>query len=161
MNMELVLMMHRTKKYVIMNIVLFVVFMGIYITLDLSANDSYQALADKFGIGTMWLHIVANILLSLLSSVIFTWSYITMQVYKKESKWSNVPVVGVFIGFLTFGCTPCVVAALSIFGITFVPMVLPNGNILFKFLVLLLILFSGWMTIRFANIGCKVENKAE
>ncbi len=159
--MEFVLMMHKTKKYVVMNIVLFIVFMGIYITLDMSANDSYATIAEQFGTVTMWLHVVANVLLSLLSSVVFTWSYITMQVYKKESKWSNIPVVGVFIGFLTFGCTPCVVAALSIFGITFVPMVLPNGNIVFKFLVLLLILLSGWMTIRFANIGCKVKNKTE
>lgn len=143
-----------------MNIVLFIVFMGIYTTLDMSANDSYQTLASDYGIATMILHVVANVLLSLLSSIVFTWSYISMQVYKKDSRWSNIPVVGVFIGFLTFGCTPCVVAALSIFGITFVPMVLPNGNILFKFLVLLLILFSGWMTIRFANIGCKVENNS-
>jgi hypothetical protein len=135
--------------------------MGIYITLDLSANDSYSALADQFGAGVMWMHILANVLLSLLSSVVFTWSFITMQIYKKETKWSNMPVIGVFIGFLTFGCTPCVVAALSIFGITFVPMILPNGNILFKALVLLLILFSGWMTIRFANIGCEVENNPE
>jgi hypothetical protein len=159
--MELVFMMHKTRKYIITNIILFFVFMGIYITLDLSANDSYSALANQFSAGVMWMHILANVLLSLLSSVVFTWSFITMQIYKKETKWSNMPVIGVFIGFLTFGCTPCVVAALSIFGITFVPMILPNGNILFKALVLLLILFSGWMTIRFANIGCEVENNPE
>lgn len=158
--MELILMMNKTKKYLIMNIVFFFVFGGIYYVLDINANGSYAEFMELFGLGTVVMHIVMNLLLAIASSIVFTWSYISMQVHKRDSKWTNIPVLGVFIGFLTFGCTPCVVALLSIFGITFVPMVLPNANILWKLLVLLLIVFSGWMTIVYANKGCKVENNS-
>ena len=158
--MDLILMMHKTRKYILMNIVFFVVFFGIYYILDINANGSYAGFSNDFGTTTVVVHLLMNLLLAVGSSVIFTWSYISMQVHKRDSRWSNVPVLGVFIGFLTFGCTPCVVALLSIFGVTFVPMVLPNANLLWKVLVLLLIVFSGWMTIYSVNKGCKVENKA-
>ncbi len=158
--MDLILMMHKTRKYILINIAMFVVFMVIYSVLDINANDSYNYLIETYGYSTFLLHITANIVISLLSSVVITWSYISMQVHKKDSKWTNIPFVGVIVGFLTFGCTPCVVAFLSIFGITFAPMILPNANILWKLLVLVLILFSGWMTIRSANKGCKVQNNS-
>lgn len=156
--MELILMLHKTRKYILTNIAFFVTFMVIYITLDINANDSYQYIIDNFGMSILVLHMTLNVLISLLSSVVITWSLISLQVNKKDVKGSNLPFVGVVLGFLTFGCTPCVVALLSIFGITFVPLVLPNANFLWKVLVLLIIILSGYLTIRNANKGCKIEN---
>lgn len=156
--MKLILMMHKTRKFIVINLGLFVLFMFIYTTLDLSANDGYQYLIDNFGYSVFMMHLIMNVILAATSSVVLTWSFIAMQVNKKDSKWTNMPIIGVFVGFLTFGCTPCVVAFLSIFGIGFAPMILPNGNILWKVLVLGLIILSGWMTILYNNKGCKVEN---
>ena len=157
--MKLILTLHNTFKYKLINVILFAVFLLIYTVLDINAVDSYSVYITDFGVAVLIMHLLLNFLISALSSVVVTWSFISLNVYKKDVKGTNLPFIGVIIGFLTFGCTPCVVAFLSIFGITFVPLLLPNGNLLWKVLVLLIIILSGVVTIRSANKGCSVETK--
>ncbi|XMB85622.1 hypothetical protein RJG79_09365 [Mycoplasmatota bacterium WC44] len=154
--MKLFLELHKTRKYIVMNLVTFLVFMIIYTILDINANETYKAMIENHGIFIVFIHILINILISFVSSVVFTWSYISLSINKKDATGANIPIIGVVVGFLTFGCTPCVVAFLSLFGITFVPLILPNANLLWKLLVLLLVIFSAYITIKSANKGCKV-----
>ncbi len=157
--MNLILSLHNTTKYKLINFALFAVFLLIYTVLDINAVESYSVYVTDFGVGILIMHLLLNFLISAVSSVVITWSFISLSVYKKDVKGTNLPFVGVVIGFLTFGCTPCVVAFLAIFGITFVPLLLPNGNLLWKVLVLLIIIVSGIVTIRSANKGCTVKIK--
>jgi len=149
---------HKEKKFILINMLLLVTFLVIYFVLDISANDSYKELTNLYGVWVTVGHISMNILLAIASSVIVTWSFIALEINKKDNFLTNVPVLGVIIGFFTFGCTPCVVAFLSIFGITFIPLVFPNGNLLWKVIVLIIILIGGFFSYKLINRGCKVKN---
>lgn len=154
--MEFILSMHKTRKYIILNIVFFIAFLVIYYMLDVNANESYQVMLKDFGMLSLSLHLLLNILISFISSVIMIWSMISLQVNKKDVRGSNIPFIGVLIGFFTFGCTPCVVAFLSIFGITFTPIILPAGNLLWKVIVLLIVIIAGMVTYRNVGKACKI-----
>ncbi|QVK19925.1 hypothetical protein KHQ82_06200 [Mycoplasmatota bacterium] len=155
--MNLLLTLHKTKKYLAINIIAFIVFMIIYTLLDINGNDSYGAMSSSYGNFIVLVHILINTIISLVSSIVITWSYISLNINKKDVITTNIPFIGIILGFFTFGCTPCVVASLSIFGITFAPLVLPNGNLLWKFLVLILVVVSAVITGFTINKGCSIE----
>jgi multisubunit Na+/H+ antiporter MnhF subunit len=154
--MQAILQQHKQPKSLLINLGFFLTFLLIYVLLDINGNESYANLLALEGMTTLVLHILFTILLSVASSVVMTWSYLSIQLFKKDNVVTNIPFLGVAIGFLTFGCTPCVVAFLSIFGITFVPLILPMANLLFKVLTLILIVISGALTWYFVNKGCEV-----
>jgi len=149
--------LHKTRKYIAINLIAFLLFMTIYIILDINSNGSYSIMLSKFGWITVTAHILVNIVISFLSAVVITWSYISMSINKRDVAATNIPFIGVIVGFLTFGCTPCVVALLSIFGITFAPLILPNDKLVWKLLVLALVIISAIFTVRSVNKGCNIE----
>jgi len=155
--MQAILQQHKQPKSLLINLGFFLTFLLIYVLLDINGNESYANLLALEGMTTLVLHILFTLLLSVASSIVMTWSYLSIQLFKKDNVVTNIPFLGVAIGFLTFGCTPCVVAFLSIFGITFVPLILPMANLLFKVLTLILIVFSGALTWYFVNKGCNVS----
>ena len=155
--MQAILQQHKEPKSLLINLGFFLTFLLIYVLLDINGNESYANLLALEGMSTLVLHIIFTLLLAFASSVVMTWSYLSIQLFKKDNVVTNIPFLGVAIGFLTFGCTPCVVAFLSIFGITFVPLILPMANLLFKVLTLMLIVFSGALTWYFVNKGCEVN----
>ena len=155
--MNLLISLHKTRKYLLINLSAFLVFITIYSMLDINSNGTYRSMIESFGMLTVSLHVLLNIVISLLSSVVITWSYISLSVNKKDVVSTNIPFLGVLVGFFTFGCTPCVVALLSIFGVSFAPLILPNANLMWKVLVLLLVIVSVIVTIKSFNKGCKIE----
>jgi hypothetical protein len=155
--MQLLLMQHKTKKGLLINAGFFAAFLLIYVLLDINGNEGYGNLLALEGMTTLVLHIIMTVLLAIASSIVITWSYLSVQLFKKDVVATNIPFLGVAIGFVTFGCTPCVVAFLSIFGITFVPLLLPMANLLFKILVFLLIVASGALTLYYVQKGCNIE----
>lgn len=155
--MEMILELHKTKKYILINVALFAFFLFLYTLLDINANASYQSFIEQFGYSVLLAHLLLNVLISLVSSVVLTWSFITLYLNKRDIKGSNIPYIGVVVGFLTFGCTPCVVAFLSIFGITFVPVIFPAANLLWKFVVLGIVGLSLVLTMKNAGKACKVS----
>lgn len=155
--MQAIFQQHKEPKSLLINLGFFLTFLLIYVLLDINGNESYANLLALEGMTTLVLHIIFTVLLAFASSVVMTWSYLSIQLFKKDNVVTNIPFLGVAIGFLTFGCTPCVVAFLSIFGITFVPLILPMANLLFKVLTLILIVFSGALTWYFVNKGCEVN----
>jgi hypothetical protein len=78
---------------------------------------------------------------------------------RQEPVGSNaIPVVTFLFGLLTFGCTSCVVAFLGAIGIGFTPLVLPNGNLLWKFAALGIVLLGFvWILYTIHNSKCKIK----
>ncbi len=155
--MQALLQLHKTKKGLWINAGFFAAFLLIYVLLDINGNEGYANLLALEGMTTLVLHLIMTLLLAIASSIVITWSYLSVQLFKRDVAATNIPFLGVAIGFFTFGCTPCVVAFLSIFGITFVPLLLPMANLLFKVLVFLLIIASGAITYYYVQKGCNID----
>ncbi len=149
----------KTKNNIIMLSLLFVIFLCLYIFLDFEGNTSYQVMTANFGIGVTILHISINIIIALLTAIMVGFSIINYNLTKVEPKGSNaIPFITFLFGLLTFGCTSCVVAFLAAVGIAFTPLVLPNGNLLWK-LVALAFVSIGFIWIMYSINNAKCEIK--
>lgn len=147
------------KKNVILFSVLLIVFFGLYVFLDFEGNTNYTVMTEEFGLGVTFTHILINILIAFLSAVMVTFSTINYNLTKKEPVGSNaLPFITFLFGVLTFGCTSCVVAFLAAVGIAFTPVILPNGNLIWKFAALGIV-FLGfiWIMYSIKNTKCKVK----
>ena len=142
---------------------LFIFFFGLYIFLDFEGNTNYSFMTDNFGITIVILHISINILIAILSSVMVTFSIINYNLTKTEPKGSNaIPFFTFLFGLLTFGCTGCVVAFFSAVGIAFTPIILPQGNLIWKLLALLFVILGFlWIMYSIKNITCKPKKIKE
>lgn len=147
------------KNNVILFSVLIIVFFGLYVFLDFEGNTNYSLMTEKFGLGVTFIHILVNILIAFLSAVMVTFSTINYKLTKKEPVGSNaLPFITFLFGVLTFGCTSCVVAFLAAVGIAFTPVILPNGNLIWKFAALgIVILGFIWIMYSIKNTKCKVK----
>lgn len=149
----------KTKNNLIMMGLLFLLFMSLYVFLDFEGNTNYTLMTSNFGIGVTLVHIATNILIAFLSSIMVGFSIINYKLTKIEPKGSNaIPFLTFIFGILTFGCTSCVVAFLSAVGIAFTPLVLPNGNLLWK-LGALLFVVVGFLFVMYSiqNTKCKIK----
>lgn len=149
----------KTKNNILMMIALFLLFFSLYVFLDFEGNTNYTVMTANFGIGITIVHIVINILIAVLSSVMVGFSIINYRLTKVEARGSNaVPFLSFIFGVLTFGCTSCVVAFLSAIGIAFTPLVLPNGNLLWKLAALAFVVL-GFVFVMYSiqNTKCKVK----
>lgn len=151
----------KTKKNIWMMIGLFLFFTGLYIFLDFEGNENYSIMIENFGLGIVILHIIANIMIGLLSSIMVGFSIINYNITKKDPVGSNaIPFLTFLFGLLTFGCTSCVVAFLAAVGIAFSPLVLPNGNLLWKIIALLFVMVGfTWIMYSIQNAKCKIDTK--
>ena len=133
--------------------------MGLYIFLDFEGNTSYVSMTTNFGILITFTHITINIIIAILTSVMVSFSIINYQLTKVEPKGSNaIPFISFLFGLLTFGCTSCVVAFFAAIGIAFSPIVLPNGNLMWKFAALLLVSVGFiWIMYSINTAKCKVK----
>jgi hypothetical protein len=150
----------KTRNNYFMFAGLFVLFLGLYIFLDFEGNTNYVIMTQNFGFGVVVLHIVINILIAILTSIMVGFSIINYQLNKVEVTGSNaIPFLSFIFGVLTFGCTSCVVAFLAAIGIAFTPLVLPNGNLLWKLAALLFVILGFiWVMYSINKSQCKVKN---
>jgi hypothetical protein len=156
----LTVVMHEAKqqKNIIIIGGLFVFFLGLYIFLDFEGNTNYDNMIANFGLGITLLHIGINIVIAVLTAIMVSFSLINFRLTKKEPVGSNaIPFITFLFGVLTFGCTSCVVAFLAAIGIAFTPLVLPNGNLIWK-LVALAIVGIGfiWIMYSIQHTKCKI-----
>ncbi|MBN2605015.1 MAG: hypothetical protein JXR62_04240 [Bacilli bacterium] len=157
--LAIVMKQAKQRNNVILFLALFVLFLGLYIFLDFEGNTNYTVMTDNFGIGIVLLHILINIIIGVLSSIMVTFSIINYRLTKVEPTGSNaIPFITFIFGVLTFGCTSCVVAFLSAVGIAFTPIVLPSGNLIWK-LVALGFVTLGFMWIMYSiqHTKCKIK----
>lgn len=151
----------KSKYNIIMILGIFAFFFGLYVFLDFEGNGNYTNLIDKFGMGIFILHITINVLIAALTSIMVSFSIINFRLFKFEPKGSNaIPLVTFLFGLLTFGCTGCVVAFLSAVGIAFSPIILPNGNLIWKFVALLIIIAGFiWIMYSIQHTKCKIKKE--
>ena len=82
---------------------LFVFFLGLYIFLDFEGNTNYNVMTETFGILVVSIHILINIAIAALSSIMVTFSIINYNLTKVEPKGSNaIPFLTFIFGLLTF-----------------------------------------------------------
>jgi hypothetical protein len=139
---------------------LFIIFLGLYVFLDFEGNGNYTNLIEEFGLFIFSIHLSINLLIAFLSSQMMLYSIINYRLNKSEPVGSNaIPFFTWIFGLLTFGCTGCVVAFFSAVGIAFTPIILPNGNLLWKLIALVLVILGYiWILYSINHSKCKVKN---
>ena len=149
----------RQQKYILYMIGLFIVFLGLYVFLDFEGNTNYTLMVQEFGVTIVSIHVVINIVIAVLTARMVLFSIINYNINKTEPVGSNaIPFLTWLFGLLTFGCTGCVVAFFSAVGIAFTPIILPNGNMLWKLLALLFVVLGYiWIMYSINNSKCKVK----
>jgi len=149
----------KSRNNIILLSVLFFFFWGLYTFLDFEGNTNYTLMTESFGISVTIIHIIINILIAALTSIMVGFSIINYKLTNIEPKGSNaIPFLTFIFGLLTFGCTGCVVAFLSAIGIAFTPLILPNGNLIWKLVALLIVIIGFiWILYSINNIKCTVK----
>ena len=116
---------------------------------------------NNFGTGIVAVHILINIIIAVLTSIMVTFSIVNYKLTKVEPKGSNaIPFLAFLFGIFTFGCTSCVVAFVGAIGIAFTPIVLPNGNLLWKLGALLFVSIGFiWIMYSIQHTKCEIKQK--
>ena len=159
--MTLVLEKARERYNIYMFIGLFIFFFGLYVFLDFEGNTNYTVMTENFGLLIVSIHILINVIIAILSSMMVGFSIINQKLTSKEPTGSNaIPFLTFIFGLLTFGCTGCVVAFFTAVGIAFTPIILPAGNMLWKVLALVFVILGYlWITYSINNMKCEVKAK--
>lgn len=156
-----VFLMQTERKLILQGILFFIAFFGLFTLLD-HLNSSYAIMVEEFGVGILLVHIVLNIIMSALSAFMFNLSTALFRLTSKEGKGSFLTGFAIIFGMLTYGCTPCVVAFLSVIGITLVVTVLPLAGLLYKVIALgILLLGFGILLLEIKSIKCKIDLNTE
>jgi len=147
------------KQNVLLAILLFFFFIGLYTFLDFEGSTSYALMTQQFGILITTTHIIINVIIAILSSIMVTFSIVNYKLTKVEPVGSNaIPFITFLFGVLTFGCTSCVVAFFAAIGIAFSPIVLPNGNLIWKLAALLFVIIGFiWILYSIEHTKCKLK----
>ncbi len=151
----------KKRNNIIMVILLFGFFFGLYVFLDFEGNTNYTIMTETFGITIVLLHVAMNIIIAVLSSIMVSFSIINYRLTKTEPVGSNaIPFFTFIFGLLTFGCTGCVVAFFSAVGIAFSPIILPNGNLIWKAIALLLVIIGYiWILYAIEHTKCSIKKQ--
>ena len=150
----------KSKNLGIWAIIFFFVFF-LYSFFDVLMFGSYQAMVNELGINIVGIHFIINGLLAFLTSMILSMSQLKLRLTKSEPVGSTgIPFFSFIFGLFTFGCAPCVVSFLAALGIAFTPIVFPNGNLLWKIILLALIIIGTlYILWRIEKSTCKVSTK--
>ena len=149
----------KQPKYVALFFVFWAVMYGLYAFLDVLFHGSIATMIDSLGIGLLLIHQLFNLIISLLVATMLSFSQIQLSLTKSEPAGGNaIPAFSFVFGLFTFGCAPCVVTFLSVFGIAFTPLILPFGNLLWK-VVLLALMGLGFLFVmrRIQNTTCTIK----
>ena len=82
--MTLVLEKSKERNNIIMFIILFMFFFALYVFLDFEGNTNYSVMIDNFGIGIVSIHIIINIIIASLSSLMVGFSIINQKITSLE-----------------------------------------------------------------------------
>src|SRR5690554_2807611 len=95
----------------------FTLFMVVYTLLD-HLNGGYNAMIMDHGFYLVVLNVGLNVIMSLMSALMFTMSASFLKRTGKDGKGSNATLVSLVFGMFTYGCTPCLIAFFSAIGIS-------------------------------------------
>ena len=153
-----VIQKQKTKKFMLLNGVYFLFFLGLYTLLD-SFNLSYTTMQTTYGSWLVWLNIAINILMALISALMLGLTTAQFDLSKKQSVGANASYLSVIFGVLTYGCTPCVIGFFAAFGISFSVAILPFAGLPYKLASLgLLILGLLWVLRSIQTTTCSLPS---
>lgn len=132
------------KKYFVIYFILFAI---LYFTID-NLNMGYSIMASEFGYWLVGVNIILNIVMAVMSSYMVTLSEYALKEKGIKTKGDNMSFVSIIFGILTYGCTPCVISFLAVFGISFSVVALPFAGLPYKFISLILISLGIFILIR-------------
>ena len=149
------------RKLLIQNIIVFAFMMVIYSLLDyLGYRDASQN-GISYPSGIIVLNVFINILLSGLTTLTIGLSTANVLLMGKEVRGSGFfPTLAIILGFVTFGCTSCVVTFFVGLGIPFIASAsaLAGNGIWFKLGALgLLIIGLVVVMLTIKNAKCRVD----
>jgi hypothetical protein len=151
----------KERQYQNEFIIMFLLFGTIYTVID-SLSGGYQVLIQDYGWYLVSLNIFINLVLTTLSAFMMIASTYHMKQTKKEAKGAYVSFFSVIFGIFTYGCTPCVIGALSLIGITFSVAVLPLAGLPYKLISLVILLLGlWWLSYEIKHPRCKIKPNVE
>lgn len=126
------------KKYLA---IYFIFFAIIYFVVD-SLNLSYSEMANQHGLWLVITNVILNLLMAGLSSFMISLSDYVLTEKKIKTKGDKAGFLSIIFGIFTYGCTPCVISFLAIFGISFSVVALPFAGLPYKLISLGLLVFG-------------------
>lgn len=123
---------------------LFLVFSVIYFMID-NLNLNYNEMIKEFGLWLVLVNVILNLIMSALSSYMVVLSDKVLNEKGIKTKGDSMSIISILFGILTYGCTPCVISFLAVFGISFSVIALPFAGLPYKFISLALILLGIWI----------------
>lgn len=149
--------LQKTKRFIIQNIIFFLLFIVIYVVVDY-LNMGYQEMADTYGLTLVITNIFLNIIMSFLSALLMNLSQAMVQLKGKEGKAQSFGFFSVLFGILTYGCTSCVIAFFASIGIAFSVAVLPLAGLPYKLISLIMIMIGLiWIRHELNRGSCQVK----
>lgn len=154
--LSLVLQKQKSPKFILSFLIYTVFFIIIYFLLD-TLNGGYFDMEREYGLYLVYINIALNIVMSVMSAVMFNLSSALVDLTKKEGKGTFMTMFSVLFGVLTYGCTSCVIAFFAVVGITFSVAVLPLAGLPYKLISMaLLILGFFWLLREIKRSQCKL-----
>lgn len=145
-------------KYLLQDSAFFIFFFGFYTYLDY-LNLPYAQMAEDYGLFLPILNIIINLIMATLSALMLGLTSAQLALTGKESQAANVSFISVFFGFLTYGCTPCVIAFFAAIGISFSVMVLPWAGFPYKVISLVLVIGGFlWVLYQLRHASCEIKS---
>lgn len=146
----------KTTKFMLVGLLFFSFFIGIYTTLDYF-NGGYAKMIDDYGYYLVIINVLLNVMMAFVSALMFNLSTALFDVTKKEGKGTFMTMVSVLFGVLTYGCTSCVISFFAVIGITFSVAVLPFAGLPYKLLSLVILAIGFlWLLKEVKNAKCKI-----
>ncbi|WP_052591255.1 hypothetical protein [Paracholeplasma brassicae] len=146
----------KTSKFMLVGLLFFSFFIGIYTTLDYF-NGGYAKMVSDYGTYLVIINVILNVVMALVSALMFNLSTALFDVTKKEGKGTFMTMVSVLFGVLTYGCTSCVISFFAVIGITFSVAVLPFAGLPYKLLSLVILAIGFlWLLKEVKNAKCKI-----
>lgn len=128
-------------------LIFFAFFVLIYFMID-HLNLPYGEMSRQHGHWLVIVNILLNLVMAGLASFMVVLSEHALREKGIKTKGDSFSLVSIVFGVLTYGCTPCVISFLAVFGISFSVVALPWAGLPYKLISLLLIILGIWILSR-------------
>ncbi|NLW15671.1 MAG: hypothetical protein GX038_05380 [Erysipelothrix sp.] len=147
----------KTRKVQREGIIFFLFFLLLFTIIDY-LNMSYSEMMNTYSKLLVGINISLNVIMALGSAFLMILSSVMIKIKGIEPKGTNMGVISILFGTLTYGCTPCVIALFANFGITFSVIALPFAGLPYKFMTLGLVAIGiAWSLYDINRGACKVK----
>jgi hypothetical protein len=155
--LTLILQKQKQKKYLWLNIISFASFMTIYTMIDYF-NIGYPNMLSQYGWFLVVGNIFLNIIMSLVSMLMLSFTSAQLDIIGKQSKAHNLSFLSVLFGILTYGCTPCIIAFFASIGIAYSVALLPLAGLPYKLVSLAIVILGFiWILFQINRGSCKIK----